>query len=234
MKKDKRYVIRITGDSTEGKNELYNFTDPESRHPVIATTSKLMTTGVDTQTAKLIVLDQNIQSMTEFKQIIGRGTRIQEDFGKFYFTIMDFKKATELFADKDFDGDPVQIYEPTSNESPVPPDNIDGDDDSSVLVDPEPPDVTLPPDDGLPPKKYYVDDVPVFVVAERVQYYGKDGKLISRFHMRLDVEIPFTDLGHGVLELEQRAKNDAAHHQHDQNCEHHTGPDEQQRQRHLG
>ena len=81
------------------------FTDPESRYPVISTTSKLMTTGVDTQTTKLIVLDQNIQSMTEFKQIIGRGTRIQEDYGKFYFTIMDLKKATKLFADKDLDGD---------------------------------------------------------------------------------------------------------------------------------
>ena len=76
FKQDKRYVMRITGDSQEGKNEVYNFTDPESRYPVIATTSKLLTTGVDTQTAKLIVLDQSIQSMTEFKQIIGRGTRI--------------------------------------------------------------------------------------------------------------------------------------------------------------
>jgi len=112
VKKDRRYVMRITGDSIEGKNELYNFTDPESRHPVIATTSKLMSTGVDSQTAKLIVLDQNIQSMVEFKQIIGRGTRINEDFNKYYFTIMDFKKATELFADPDFDGDSVQIYEP--------------------------------------------------------------------------------------------------------------------------
>jgi len=97
VKKDRRYVMRITGDSIEGKNELYNFTDPESRHPVIATTSKLMSTGVDSQTAKLIVLDQNIQSMVEFKQIIGRGTRINEDFNKYYFTIMDFKKATELW-----------------------------------------------------------------------------------------------------------------------------------------
>ena len=112
VKKNRKYVMRITGDNPEGKDELYNFTDPESRYPVIATTSKLMSTGVDSQTAKLIVLDQNIQSMTEFKQIIGRGTRINEDYGKYYFTIMDFKKATELFADPDFDGDPVQIYEP--------------------------------------------------------------------------------------------------------------------------
>ncbi|BBO72694.1 DEAD/DEAH box helicase [Desulfosarcina widdelii] len=181
FRRDKRYVMRITGDSTEGKNELYNFTDPESRYPVISTTSKLMTTGVDTQTTKLIVLDQNIQSMTEFKQIIGRGTRIQEDYGKFYFTIMDFKKATELFADKDFDGDPVQVYVPGPDEPPVPPDDVDIDDgdDDGTIIDIDPPDVTIPPGDGPPPKKYYVDDVPVFVVAERVQYYGKDGKLIT-------------------------------------------------------
>ncbi|MFZ4675316.1 MAG: EcoAI/FtnUII family type I restriction enzme subunit R, partial [Nodosilinea sp.] len=90
-----RYVMRITGDNEEGKAELDNFIFPESTYPVIATTSKLMTTGVDAQTCKLIVLDQRIQSMTEFKQIIGRGTRIKEDYGKFYFTIIDFKKATE-------------------------------------------------------------------------------------------------------------------------------------------
>ena len=117
-----RYVMRITGDNEEGKAELDNFIFPESKYPVIATTSKLMTTGVDAQTCKLIVLDQRIQSMTEFKQIIGRGTRINEDYGKYYFTIIDFKKATELFADPDFDGDPVQIYEPQDDESPVPPD----------------------------------------------------------------------------------------------------------------
>lgn len=183
VKKDRRYVMRITGDSIEGKNELYNFTDPESRHPVIATTSKLMSTGVDSQTAKLIVLDQNIQSMVEFKQIIGRGTRINEDFNKYYFTIMDFKKATELFADPDFDGDPVQIYEPTPDETPVPPDDevidVDGGetpidiDDDGTIID------IFPPEEGESPRKYYVHDVPVYVVAERVQYYGKDGKLIT-------------------------------------------------------
>ena len=108
---NRKYVMRITGDNPEGKAELDNFIDPESRYPVIATTSKLMTTGVDAQTCKLIVLDKRIESMTEFKQIIGRGTRINEDYGKFYFTIIDFKKATELFADPDFDGEPVEIYD---------------------------------------------------------------------------------------------------------------------------
>jgi type I restriction enzyme R subunit len=121
-----KYVMRITGDNEEGKAELDNFIFPESRYPVIATTSKLMTTGVDAQTCKLIVLDQRIQSMTEFKQIIGRGTRINEDYDKYYFTIIDFKKATELFADPDFDGDPVQIYEPKGHNSPVPPDDGEG------------------------------------------------------------------------------------------------------------
>jgi type I site-specific restriction endonuclease len=118
---NRKYVMRITGDEQEGKAELDNFINPESRYPVIATTSKLMTTGVDAQTCKLIVLDQRIQSMTEFKQIIGRGTRINEDYDKYWFTIMDFKKATELFADPAFDGDPVQIFEPKGDEPPVPP-----------------------------------------------------------------------------------------------------------------
>nr|WP_295623401.1 DEAD/DEAH box helicase family protein [uncultured Nitrosomonas sp.] len=122
VRKNRKYVMRITGDDIEGKAELDNFINPEERYPVIATTSKLMTTGVDAQTCKLVVLDQHIKSMTEFKQIIGRGTRINEDYGKFWFTIMDFKKATELFADKDFDGEPVMIYQPGINESPVPPD----------------------------------------------------------------------------------------------------------------
>jgi len=107
VRESRKYIMRITGDEQEGKAELDNFINPEERYPVIATTSKLMTTGVDAQTCKLVVLNQHIKSMTEFKQMIGRGTRINEDYGKFWFTIMDFKKVTELFADKDFDGDPV-------------------------------------------------------------------------------------------------------------------------------
>ena len=176
-----RYVMRITGDNEEGKLEVDNFIDPESRYPVIATTSKLLTTGVDVQTCKLIVLDRVIKSMTEFKQIIGRGTRINEDYNKFFFTIMDFKKATELFSDPDFDGDPVQIYEPTPDDPVTPPDvdfndpdeTIDGDEDITIISE--------PPDDGPSGGrvKYVVDDVEVWIVAERVQYYGKDGKLIT-------------------------------------------------------
>lgn len=166
-----KYVMRITGDNDEGKAQLDNFIDPEKTHPVIACTSRLMTTGVDAQTCHLIVLDRRIASMTEFKQIIGRGTRINEDYGKLFFTIMDFKRATALFADPDFDGDPVVIFEPQPDQPPVPP-----------------PDDELTPDDGpFPdeddgpgrPVKYVVDDVPVAVVMERVQYLDEKGKLIT-------------------------------------------------------
>ena len=180
IKENRKYVMRITGDEQEGKAELDNFIDPESRYPVIATTSKLMTTGIDAQTCKLVVLDQRIQSMTEFKQIIGRGTRINEDYGKFWFTIMDFKKATELFADPAFDGDPVQIYVPGPGDPPVPPDEPeDGGVPGEGEGRPEPPE--LPP--AVPGErriKYVLGgEVTVYVVAERVQYYGPDGKLIT-------------------------------------------------------
>lgn len=173
-----KYVMRITGDNDEGKAQLDNFIDPESPYPVIACTSRLMTTGVDAQTCKLIVLDRRINSMTEFKQIIGRGTRINEDYGKLYFTIMDFKRATSLFADPDFDGEPVVIFEPRPDEPPVPPDEPTPPGDET----PEPP---LPPDpwpdeDGpRRPVRYIVDNVSVSVVLERVQYLDINGKLIT-------------------------------------------------------
>jgi type I restriction enzyme R subunit len=121
---NRRYVMRITGDDNEGKAQLSYFIDNDEAYPVIATTSKLLTTGVDAKTCKLIVLDQNINSMTEFKQIIGRGTRLREDYQKLYFTIMDFKGATRLFADPDFDGEPVVIYEPKPDEPVVPPEDM--------------------------------------------------------------------------------------------------------------
>ena len=111
-----KYVMRITGDNDIGKRELDNFTNPEEPYPVIATTSELMTTGIDAQTVKLIVLDTNINSMTKFKQIIGRGTRINKEYDKHYFTILDFRNATDLFADKDFDGDPIRVKPVTEDE----------------------------------------------------------------------------------------------------------------------
>ena len=189
VRESRKYIMRITGDEQEGKAELDNFINPEERYPVIATTSKLMTTGVDAQTCKLIVLDQHIKSMTEFKQIIGRGTRINEDYDKYWFTIMDFKKATELFADPAFDGEPVVIYEPKADESPVPPDEepeIKLDEFGNPVL-PDPGDTELPmPGEGEEPGepgpgrvKYVLGDVTVYVIAERVQYYGPDGKLIT-------------------------------------------------------
>jgi len=182
VKENRKYVMRITGDEMEGKAELDNFINPEERYPVIATTSKLMTTGVDAQTCKLVVLDQHIKSMTEFKQIIGRGTRINEDYGKYWFTIMDFKKATELFADKDFDGEPVVIFEPKSGESPVPPDD-EGENgtDEAGMQGSDKPDITEGGNTGGGEGrvKYVVGDVPVRILSERVQYYGPEGKLIT-------------------------------------------------------
>lgn len=187
---NRKYVMRITGDEKEGKAELDNFINPEETYPVIATTSKLMTTGVDAQTCKLIVLDQHIKSMTEFKQIIGRGTRINEDFGKYWFTIMDFKKATELFADPAFDGEPVMIYEPKGDDSVVPPDeeDLDGETlESGEEVGGTGSDNGDYGDDGEINDeevnsgriKYVLSDVTVHVIGERVQYYGSEGKLIT-------------------------------------------------------
>lgn len=174
VKENRKYIMRITGDENEGKAELDNFIDPESRYPVIATTSKLMTTGVDAKTCKLIVLDQRIKSMTEFKQIIGRGTRIDEDYDKHWFTIMDFKKATELFADEDFDGPPIQIYDPEPGD---PIDSPDGEDTGAYGGGEDT--GTGGGEIGEPHVKYVVKGVDVNVVAERVQYLGADGKLIT-------------------------------------------------------
>ncbi len=174
-----RYVMRITGDNDEGKAQLDNFIDPESTFPVIATTSQLMSTGVDAQTCRLIVLDKRIQSMTEFKQIIGRGTRINEDYNKFFFTIMDFKRATALFADPDFDGDPVQVYEPKSGESPVPPEERPEAGDVPYGAGDQGFDQDVAPGVREPSPKYYVDDVEVTIVSERVQYLDANGKLIT-------------------------------------------------------
>jgi type I restriction enzyme R subunit len=184
---NRRYVMRITGDDTEGKAQLSYFIDNDEPYPVIATTSKLLTTGVDAKTCKLIVLDQNINSMTEFKQIIGRGTRLREDYQKLYFTIMDFKGATRLFADPDFDGEPVVIYEPEPDEPVVPPE---------IIEPPETGETNPPPyGPGTPGEdapgggsgsgggegriKYVVGDVNVRIAVERSQYLDVDGKLIT-------------------------------------------------------
>ena len=181
-----KYVMQITGDNEEGKRELDSFINPSEPYPVIATTSKLMTTGVDAQTCKLIVLDSNIGSMTEFKQIIGRGTRINEEYGKTYFTIMDFRNVTDLFADPDFDGDPVMIKQVGED------DDLSGAEDETteeVITDildgeevdfPEYPEIEGGGDIVEEPRtKIRVDGVQVKIVNERVQYLGNDGKIIT-------------------------------------------------------
>jgi type I restriction enzyme R subunit len=177
-----KYVMRITGDNEEGKAQLDNFIDPESTYPVIATTSQLMSTGVDAQTCHLIVLDKRIKSMTEFKQIIGRGTRINEDYNKLFFTIMDFKRATALFADPDFDGEPVQIYEPREGDPVVPPEDswhAEEAHDGPASYSGESNPLDAAGEASRRPTKYYVDDVEVKVATERVQYLDAQGNLIT-------------------------------------------------------
>ena len=191
------YVVQITGDNPEGKAQLDNFIDPEKRYPVIATTSKLTSTGVDAQTCKLIVLDQNIESMTLFKQIIGRGTRIREDFGKTGFAILDFKRATDNFADPEFDGDPVQIYEPKGDEpvSPPEPEATDAPSDSEAGVATDAPDfesgANVPGTDETLIRRYVVGGIVTVAVArERVQYLNAQGRLITESlhdHTRINV-----------------------------------------------
>ena len=165
-----RYVMRITGGDPAGQAELGNFIDPESKYPVLVTTSRLLSTGVDVQTCRLIVLDRAVGSMTEFKQIVGRGTRVHEDTGKFYFTLIDFRGATDHFADPDFDGEPVQIYEPEEGGPIAPPDEPDPGLDGNDDVDPPPPG---------PQKKVYIDGVEVAIMAERVTYLDGHGKLVT-------------------------------------------------------
>lgn len=184
-----RYVMRITGDDPAGCAEVGNFIDPEAKYPVLVTTSRLLSTGVDAQTCRLIALDRTVGSMTEFKQIIGRGTRVHEDTKKFYFTIMDFRGATSHFADPDFDGEPVQIYVPGADDPVTPPDDVPpptgGDDpvppqpgEDEVVVD-CPPDASIPPDGGEKRTKIYVDGVGTTIIAERVEYLDDNGKLVT-------------------------------------------------------
>src|ERR1035437_9781692 len=145
-----RYVMRITGSDNEGQAQIGNFIDPEAKYPVLVTTSRLLSTGVDAQTCRLIVLDRAVGSMTEFKQIVGRGTRVHEDTKKFYFILMDFRGATNHFADPEFDGEPVQIYEPGPEDPIVPPPGVPPTDDEEDPIPPEPgDDETIV--DGEPP-----------------------------------------------------------------------------------
>ncbi|HEX8677361.1 MAG TPA: DEAD/DEAH box helicase family protein, partial [Segetibacter sp.] len=185
-----KYVMQITGDNDEGKRELDNFINPEEPYPVIATTSKLMTTGVDAQTCKLIVLDSNIQSMTEFKQIIGRGTRINEEFGKTYFTILDFRNATKLFADDTFNGPPIVIKEKGPDEpigdlegldepAPYPPEEEDG---GANIQEPPVPPIRTPgtTTPATSRAKVYVNGIDVSVLQSQELHFDVNGKLITK------------------------------------------------------
>jgi type I restriction enzyme R subunit len=218
-----KYVMQITGDNKEGKDHLDAFISPTELYPVIATTSKLMTTGVDAQTCKLIVLDSNIGSMTEFKQIIGRGTRINEEFGKHYFTIMDFRNVTALFADKDFDGDPVRVKEATEADDIS---NTDNETDDTPVTDgltgneikfPEPdkPDVSILNEDPLEyrvRRKLTVSGVEVTVINERVQYMGDDGKIITeslRDYTRKNIRTAYASLDAFLKSWKQAEKKRA-------------------------
>lgn len=191
--KSSKYVMRITGDEQTGKRELDNFINPEETYPVIATTSKLMTTGVDAQTCKLIVLDSNINSPTEFKQIIGRGTRINEEYGKQFFTIMDFRNVTDQFADPNFDGDPVRIKEIREDEELTDEDvfpevetvidEVTGEEIDFTDEDEKPGDEPIIIDGGDiedgPRGKVYVAGIDVSILNERVQHLDANGKLIT-------------------------------------------------------
>ncbi len=206
--KNWRYVVRITGDNEVGKAELDNFIDPAEPFPVVAVTSKLMSTGVDAQTCHLIVLDRTINSMTEFKQIIGRGTRIREDFGKRFFTIMDFRNVTRLFADPDFDGDPVQIYvdsDPPADDwtAGVPPaTDTDGTEGAATAGKPT---GSAGISDGMSAPatpahrtKFYVDGVEVRILAERVQVQDQYGNLRTLTYVEFSRESVLK--GYGSLE----------------------------------
>ncbi|GAB3666830.1 DEAD/DEAH box helicase family protein [Echinicola sediminis] len=189
--KNHKYIMQITGDNDEGKRELDNFINPEETYPVIATTSELMTTGVDAQTCRVIVLDAEIKSMTKFKQIVGRGTRINEGFGKMFFTILDFRNVTDLFADKDFDGDPIRVKpvsedtdltnivdEEQSIDSPI----IDEETGEEIEIEakiryPEPQTRTSKVNE--PRQKVYVNGVDVSVLISREMYFDTNGKPIT-------------------------------------------------------
>lgn len=213
-----KYVMRITGDNPEGKLHLDAFINPSELYPVIATTSKLMTTGVDAQTCKLIVLDSNIGSMTEFKQIIGRGTRINEDYGKHYFTIMDFRNVTALFADKEFDGDPVRVKEVSQTDDIS---TFENEMDDYVTTDEltgqqiEFPDISIKGDnigeDGRV-RKVTVRGVEVTVLKERVQFMGDDGRIITeslRDYTRKSILRNYSSLDQFLLTWKQADKKKA-------------------------
>lgn len=220
--KNARYVMRITGNDKEGIDQLGNFIDPEASYPVIVTTSKLLSTGVDAQTCRLIVLDREVGSMTEFKQIVGRGTRVHEDTRKLFFTLMDFRGASSHFADPDFDGEPVQIYQPGPDDPVTPPDETPtNNDDTSipddigenetVLIDPRNENLMGETSTG-PRPKVYIDGVGADIVAERVEYLDENGKLVTeslRDYTRKAMRQRFTSLDDFLRRWKQTERKNA-------------------------
>ncbi|MCC6839249.1 MAG: DEAD/DEAH box helicase family protein [Flavobacteriales bacterium] len=227
VKVNPKYVMQITGDNDEGKRELDNFIDPQETYPVIATTSELMTTGVDAQTCKVIVLDAHITSMTKFKQIIGRGTRINEDYGKLYFTILDFRNATDLFADPGFDGDPIRIKSvgPGDDlggivgEEEADPTPITGEDGTEVIIDPPPsypgglngtPGIVADPPGRR--EKVVVNGVDVSVLVSRDLYFDRDGKPITtslKDHARGIIQEKFASMDDFLNQWNQAERKEA-------------------------
>ncbi|PWK46851.1 EcoAI/FtnUII family type I restriction enzme subunit R [Pleionea mediterranea] len=233
--KNDKYVMKITGDDEVGKAQLDNFINPKKPYPVIATTSELMTTGVDAKTCKLVVLDQNIQSMTKFKQIIGRGTRIDDRFGKLWFTILDFKKATELFADERFDGIPEKVINTKTADINDPDSDFDDMMDDTEASDEhkaQEPDGNYDPNANKPfdnpssaeigagdwgededkVNKYHVNGVPVKKLGERVQYYDEDGKLVTesfKDYTRKTLNKTFSSLDEFVRRWDQAERKQA-------------------------
>lgn len=181
MLENPNYIMRITGDNQIGKDQLENFIDVEEKYPTIVTTSKLLTTGADCKTCKLIVLDSNINSMTEFKQIIGRGTRIRDDYGKTYFTILDFRNASRLFSDPAFDGEPISIKEVKLDEPMPTEDDDDSKNDKNNInsVDNNETNINHPGKTVNTNTKIRVNGVEINIYNEICSYYDKDGKQVT-------------------------------------------------------
>ena len=216
-----KYVMQITGDNDEGKRELDNFINPEEKYPVIATTSELMTTGVDAQTCKVIVLDANINSMTKFKQIVGRGTRINEEFNKLYFTILDFRNATDNFADPDFDGDPIRVKPITEDVDLTDVNDEEELDDEPIIdeitgdeIEIVPPVVREPPGkvEYKARPKQYVNGINVSVLVSRELYFDHNGKPITislKDHTKLIIKGKFASLEDFLLTWNHADKKEA-------------------------
>jgi type I restriction enzyme R subunit len=218
-----KYVMQITGDNDEGKRELDNFINPEIKYPVIVTTSKLLTTGVDAQTCKVIVLDSNIQSMTEFKQIIGRGTRINEEFGKMFFTILDFRNVTNLFADPAFDGDAIRI-KPADDQTDFSDFNEEEEADEPPVDEETGEPIHFPTNSYTPNdnadnitvkekrQKVFVNGIDVSVLVQRDVYFDKDGKVITtslKDHTKENIRELFTNSNEFISAWNKADKKEA-------------------------